>query len=133
MAAVILLISLLIYLPSQGTNSTQSTKPDPDRISAECSQPASERDSLIREAEEGAYTIRWVVFARNTRTPDRVLRRKLINLNEGGVFTRANLAKSLASVSKVKKYIHPVKLDDATISLAKSEKLVDMEVCLTER
>jgi outer membrane protein assembly factor BamA len=62
-----------------------------------------------------------------------VLRRRLINLIEGDVFTRENLAKSLESLSKLKKIVYPVKFSDVTVSLDRSDKLVDIEICFKEK
>ena len=131
MTITFLLISLLTCLPSQDAPSTQPVKQD--TTPTVCAQPAAERDSLIREAEDNQYWIRWVYFVGNEHTRDRVLRRRLINLNEGDVFTRENLVNSLESVSKLKKIIHPVTLSDVTIRLDKSEKIVDMELCFKEK
>lgn len=132
MTIIILLMSLLAYLPSQDAKSTLPVGQNTDRA-PESSQPTAERDSLIREAEENQYTIRWVIFVGNEHTRDYVLRRRLINLTEGDIFTRENLVKSLESVSKLKKIIHPVKLSDVTIRLDRSEKLVDMEIYFKEK
>ena len=133
MATILLLISLLTYLPNQDTRPTLPVEQNADRTPSECSQPEGERDSLLREAGENQYTIRWVIFVGNEHTSDYVLRRRLINLTEGDVFTRGNLVKSLESVSKLKKIIHPVKLSDVTIRLDRAKKLVDMEICFKEK
>jgi hypothetical protein len=133
MATILLLISLLASLPNQGAKSTLPVEQNAARTPSECSQPEAERDSLIREAEGNHYTIRWVIFVGNEHTSDYVLRRRMINLTEGDVFTRGNLVKSLESVSKLKKIIHPVKLGDVTIRLDRAEKLVDMEICYKEK
>ena len=133
MVTILLLISLLTCPPNQNAKSALLVGQATDRTSLECSQPEAERDSLIREAEENQYTVRRVEFVGNEHTRDYVLRRRLINLTEGDVFTRLNLVKSLESLSKLKTVIHPVKLSDLTIRLDRADKLVDMEICFKER
>ena len=133
MATILLLLSLLSYFPNRNAKPNLPTGQDAGRTPSECSQPEAERDTLIREAEENRYLIRWVIFVGNEHTSDNLLRRRLINLIEGDVFTRANLAKSLENVSKLKKVIHPVRLSDVTLSLDRAEKLIDMEICFREK
>jgi Surface antigen variable number repeat len=133
MLIIILLASLLTTLQTQDAKATQPIKQNPDLISSVCSQPAVERDALIREAEGNQFIVRRVEFLGNAHTSDFVLRRRMINLTEGDVFTRGNLVKSLASVSKLKAMIHPVKLGDVMIHLDRAEKLIDMEICFREK
>src|SRR5687768_12043398 len=98
MLSLLLLISMLTYLPTEWPNSihgTQTAIPqESDRVDLKCSQPAAEQDALIREAVEKQYLVRRVEFIGNVYTRDNVLRRKIV-LEEGDVFTRENLIKSL--------------------------------------
>jgi outer membrane protein assembly factor BamA len=61
-----------------------------------------------------------------------VLRRRIL-LQEGDIFTRENLVKSLENVNQLKKIIYPVKLSDVIIRLDRSEKIVDMTICFKEK
>jgi hypothetical protein len=132
MLTVILLTSLLTGFPVRGATPARPAGQGPDSTSSVCSQPAAERDALIREAQGSAFMIRRVEFLGNERTRDYVLRRRLINLTEGDVFARGNLAKSLRGVSRLR-VVHPVGLGDVVIHLDRAEKLVDMEICFRER
>jgi hypothetical protein len=129
-ATLLLLISLLSHFQSQDAKSTAPATEGPP---AECSQPEAQRASLIREAEQRRYTIRWVMFARNGHTNDSVLRRRLVNLNEGDLFTRENLVKSLERVSRLKRSIHPIGLNDITVAVDRAERLIDIDICLKEK
>jgi len=131
MTTVFLLISLLGCLPIQ--DSKHPAGQDNEPTTSVCSQPSPERDDLIREAEAHQFVINFVYFVGNERTRDYVLRRRLINLAEGDVFARANLVKSLGSVSKLKKIINPVTLSDVTVRLNRSEKIVDLAICFKEK
>jgi outer membrane protein assembly factor BamA len=101
--------------------------------SSECSQPAKEQDALIREAERDHYTTGRVEFIGNENTSDTVLRHKTnIGLEEGELFTRRNLIRSLRNVSTLK-VIYPVRVADVKLKLNPSEKTVDMSICFKER
>ncbi len=96
-----------------------------------CTQPVTERESLLREAIDNRYTVRRVEFVGNESTRDNVLRRRVF-LQEGDIFTRRNLLRSLANVSKLK-IIYPVKISDVVVQLDRSDKLVDFIFCFRER
>lgn len=136
MFTIILLIQLLTFLPSQELKSTPLTKSPVTQESHpapfKCSQPADEQDPLIREAVENQFWVRRVEFLGNEHTRDNVLRRRIM-LQEGDVFTRANLVKSLESLNRLKHIIHPVKLSDVIIRLDRPEKIIDMTICFKER
>ena len=99
---------------------------------SKCAQPAADQDALIREAVEKKYLVGRVEFVGNEYTRDNVLRRKIM-LEEGEVFTRENLVKSLESVSKLRKIIFPVKLSDVDVRLDRSAKIIDMGICFQEK
>lgn len=62
-----------------------------------------------------------------------VLRRRIIiGLQEGELFTRRNLVRSLRNVSRLK-IIYPVSQKDIEMQLNRSEKTVDMIICFKER
>ena len=130
MATLLLLISLLYNFPSQDAKSVEPATEGPP---AECSQPVAQRDSLMREAGQRRYLIRWVMLARNEHTNDGVLRRRLVNLNEGDVFIRENLVKSLERMSKLKRSIHPIEMNDVTVAVDRAQKLIDIDICLKEK
>lgn len=96
-----------------------------------CSQPTAEQSSLIRKAQKNRYLIRRVEFIGNEKTRDSVLRRRIL-LQEGNVFTRAILIKSLASVSTLK-IVYPVTLNDVVALLNDEEKTIDVLICFKER
>lgn len=95
----------------------------------ECSQSASIRERLMREAEKKRYTVRRVEFIGHTYTPDETLRSRMRNMQEGELFSRRKLFSSLRSVSKLKSEIYPVRLGDVVIKLDRPEQLVDMIIC----
>lgn len=136
MTVIILLISLLISVPSRAVNSTRRAGEPLTQMAArsalECSQSAPEQTPLIDEAIANQYLVRRVEFSGNQYTGDKVLRRRIMLL-EGDVFTRENLMKSLASVSRLKKIIYPVKLSDVIVHLNRAEKIIDLTICFRER
>jgi len=133
MKAIILIISLLAFAPSREPKSKHPAEEQESvRSALECSQSEAEQDPLLREAIANQYWVRRVEFSGNDYTRDNVLRRRIM-LEEGDVFTRENLVKTLESVSKIKKIIYPVKLSDVIVRLDRSEKIIDMTICFKER
>jgi hypothetical protein len=96
-----------------------------------CSQPAAEQSALIPKAQRNKYLIRRVEFIGNENTRDGVLRRRIL-LQEGNVFTRAILIRSLANVSRLQ-MIYPVRLKDVVVQLNDQEKTIDVLMCFQER
>jgi outer membrane protein assembly factor BamA len=138
MAAILFIISLLTHPSGEELKSVQPatdavTQEDSESASSGCSQPAAEQDTLVREAEANQYTVRRVEFLGNNYTRDRVLRQRMWSINEGEIFTGEKLVRSLESVSRLRKIIHPVKLKDVIINLNKPDKMVDMLICFKER
>jgi hypothetical protein len=134
MATILLLISLLAFLPTQGSKSKSSAVQAAGPTPSECWQPETERESLMREAEERQYMVWMVTFWGDTHTRDSVLRRRMINLTGGGdVFTRENLVNSLKNVSRLKKVIYPVGLSDVKVSLDRERKTINIDICFREK
>jgi len=101
--------------------------------SSQCSQPTEERDAIIREAEKDRYTTRRVEFIGNRDIRDATLRsRTNIGLQEGDLFTRQNLVRSLRNVSRVKG-IYPVRMKDVELRLNRDDKTIDMVICFRQR
>jgi hypothetical protein len=136
MVIFILLISFLTYLPGQAAKSVQTIKAsvaqDSDNAPLKCSQPAAEQVPLIRLAEENQYIVRRVELLGNRYIRDNTLRRRLELIQEGEVFKREKLIRSLESVSRLKN-IYPVKLRDVIINLDRPIKEVDVLICFKEK
>jgi hypothetical protein len=98
-----------------------------------CSQRGFEQNTLIREAERDRYTTRRVEFIGNNYTRDWILRRRIIiGLQEGDLFTRHNLIRSLQNVNQLK-VIYPARLRDVVIQLDRPGKMVNMIICFREK
>jgi outer membrane protein assembly factor BamA len=133
MLSIIFLIPLLSILPGKTIQPTK-TPVTQERNAApfKCLQPAAEQDALIREAVENQYWVRRVEFVGSEHTRDSVLRARVV-LQEGDIFTRDNLLKSLVGLSQLNKIIYPVKLNDVILRLDKPEKIVDVTICFEEK
>ncbi|MBA2524757.1 MAG: hypothetical protein H0V18_03085 [Pyrinomonadaceae bacterium] len=101
-------------------------------INSPCSQRPAEQSSLIRKAQKNKYLIRRLEFIGNENIRDQVLRRRIL-LQEGNVFRRAVLVKSLANLSKFKKMIYPVRPRDVMVQLNDEEKTINVLMCFKER
>jgi outer membrane protein assembly factor BamA len=101
--------------------------------SSECAQPTEVQNAIIREAERNRYITRRLEFIGNQYTRDSVLRRRTnIGLQEGDLFTRRNLIRSLRNVSTLRE-IYPVKTTDVTLHLNPADETVDLIICFKER
>lgn len=99
-----------------------------------CSQSTATRESLMRQAEKQRFTVRRVEFLGTTYTPDEVLRRRMAtDFQEGDLFTRQKLVKSLRNMSKLRSEIYPVKLKNVELQLNEPEKTVDMLICFKSK
>ena len=123
----VILLTLTV-VPAGGSLHAQS-----NATSYECSQPAQERDALIREAETDRYFTRRVEFVGHRYTRDAVLRRQLTpGLQEGEFFTRRNLVRSLQNLSRVKQ-VYPVNMRDVEVTLNRPDRVIDLLICVRER
>jgi outer membrane protein assembly factor BamA len=130
MLIVILLVSLLVYLPAQPPK--ELVAQEPDQAPFKCAQPAAEQDALIRKAEAEGYIVRLIFFYGLARTRDQTLRRRLL-LIEGDSFTRESLVKSLENEGR-SQAIYPVRLSDVVIEIKDDgEKRVNTSFCFKER
>jgi len=98
---------------------------------AGCTQAASEREPLLREAITNQFWVRRVEFVGNETIRDNVLRRRIF-LQEGDVVTRRNFSRSINNVSKLK-IIYPVRMRDVIVRLDRTNKLIDFTFCFRER
>lgn len=133
LTVVILITVTLAHSKSPGQPTPQDTEAAPPATYS-CSQPASEQDEIIREAERDQYVTRRVEFLGNAHTRDYTLRRKVaIGLQEGELFTRWNVIRSLRNVSKLKKIIYPVSIKDVVLRIDRTNKLIDVNICFREK
>jgi Surface antigen variable number repeat len=103
----------------------------PEQTVVKCTQPENEQEPLLREAIENRFTVRRVEFVGNETTRDNILRKRIF-LQEGELFTRRNLSRSIANVSKLR-IIYPVKISDVIVRLDRPDKLIDLAFCFRER
>ena len=86
------------------------------------------------EAQRNEFTLRRVEFVGLTYTRDHVLRDRMTPvINEGDVFTRDKLVKSLRRMSELKRTIYPLSLTNVVIQLNRQERLVDLIICFQQR
>ena len=85
----------------------------------------------MREAEKHKYTVSRLEFIGNVQIRDNSLRRRVL-LNEGDLFTRRNVLRTIEHLNKLKE-INPVRLSDFEIRLRKEEKTVAVLICFHER
>ena len=98
-----------------------------------CSQPATERDNFMDEAQRNHFTLRRAEFLGLTYTRDTLMRGRMTAvINEGDLFTREKLVRSLRRMSTLKR-VYPVRLKDVEIRLDRSNRLIDLAICFRER
>jgi hypothetical protein len=90
------------------------------------------RFELMSEAERSQYNIRRVEFVGNAHIRDNVLRRRIPELQEGELFTKTALTRSLAALTRFKA-IRPVGIKDVDVHLNRADKTIDLALFFTER
>ena len=96
-----------------------------------CGQTTAEQSPWLREVINQRYTLRRVEFIGNETISDNDLRHKVV-LREGDLFSQRNLAKTLVSLNKLKT-LYPLTMRDVIVRLDRTEKLIDMTLCVRER
>ena len=101
---------------------------------SDCKQSAAEQNSLMTMAEKQNFTLRRIEFFGLTHTSDQSLRNRMTRfVNEGDLFSRKRLLKSLQNMSKLKRAIYPVRMRDVVLHLNRPDQVVDMTICFRER
>src|SRR2546428_376574 len=136
-AMLVQLLLVLLFVLPLGAEVQPETGPPRLSLQAQvgasnkCSQPTGQRNSLMREAEKHKYTVSRLEFIGNVQIRDNSLRRRVL-LNEGDLFTRRNVLRTIEHLNKLKE-INPVRLSDFEIRLRKEEKTVAVLICFHER
>jgi hypothetical protein len=125
-----MILALLLLIQITAVASAEKASP-PIPIVAKCMQSAAEREPLIREAIKNQFWVRRMEFVGNESTRDYILRRRVL-LQEGDVFSRRNLSRSVANLGKSRR-LYPVKMNDVIIHLDRPNKLIDVAFCVRER
>ena len=88
---------------------------------------------LIEKAEQNQYRVSHIYFSGNIGIRDRVLRRKINKfLDEGDIFSRQNLYRSLMNLSKLKA-IYAVRLEDVEVILGEKDRYMDLRITVREK
>lgn len=134
---VVLIVFLSVYYSGEPSDAPEE---NPRKVYLEvvevsdCEQSAAEQTALIGLAEKQNFTVRRVEFLGLTYTRDHVVRERMTPfVNEGDLFSRSRLVKSLQNMSKLNRVIYPVRMRDVVLSLKKPEQHVDMLICFKER
>jgi outer membrane protein assembly factor BamA len=99
-----------------------------------CNQSVVERNVLMSEAERDTFTVRRVEFIGLTYTHDYVVRDRMTPLvQEGDLFLREKLVKSLQSISTLRSSINPLRMRDVVVQLDRSDNSVDMIICFKQK
>lgn len=127
--SIIILVSILVM----ATDSVFARSVDNSyaKESAPCFQDADEKQRFVSEAEKNEYNVRRVEISGNESTRHRVFVKKLF-INEGDIFTRRNLEKSIKGISKIS-VIKPISLEDVEIRIDRQDKIIDFVFCVVEK
>jgi len=80
-----------------------------------CGQEQKIRDTLISQAEEEEFNVRWIVISGNTYTRGRDFFKRINPvINEGDIFTLKNLEKAVKRVSKMRT-IYPISIENVEV------------------
>jgi len=81
----------------------------------------------LRLYEAGVF--RRVTFIGLTQTPDEKMRNQMRDFNEGDIFSRAKLIKTLRKMNRFRSEIYPLRLTDLMLQLNEADETVDMTIC----
>lgn len=96
-------------------------------------KPSSELMLLVEKAEQNEYNVKWVGFCCSLKVRGGVLFGNINKfINEGDIFTRQNLHKSLAALSKLKA-IYPVSIENVSVDLDDEERIINITYNIRER
>ena len=88
---------------------------------------------LIEKAEQNEYNVKFVEFCCPEKVQGRVLFGKISRfINEGDIFTRQNLYKSLTTLSKLKA-IYPVSIKNLNVRLDEEQRIINITYNIRER
>jgi hypothetical protein len=90
------------------------------------------RSVVMTEAEKNQFTTRRVEFVGNEHIQDRTLRVRIPELQEGDLFTKDAVMRSLASLNRFRG-IRPVSIKDVGVRLNRSDRTIDLVLYFTER
>jgi hypothetical protein len=110
----------------------QETNPVAQSSDDACGQTKAERDPLVQEAQREQFNVRRVEFAGSFSIRGRDLFKRVRMINEGDIFTRANLEAARKRLSRFGK-IYPVTPDDIEIRLDRHYRSIDIVFCIKER
>ncbi len=88
-------------------------------------------NKLIKEAEANQYNVRRIEIVGSLTTNYRIYAKKMA-FNEGDIFTKANLEKSIRNVSRLKE-IYPIELNNVEASLDRENKEIDLIFYVVEK
>ncbi|HEX3146308.1 MAG TPA: POTRA domain-containing protein [Pyrinomonadaceae bacterium] len=123
MMIIVVLLFATLNLPSGASAQNQTRET--------CGQTAAEQTPSLREAIHQRYTLRRVEFIGNETISDQELRRQVV-LREGDLFSQRNLARTLVSLNRLRK-LYPLTMRDVMVRLDRTEKLIDLTLCIRER
>lgn len=104
---------------------------DQTRKEAVCTQSEAAQNTIFEETEKQAYTFRRTEFVGAEDIRRRNLYRRL-PFNEGDIFTRELLVKSLVALNRYRA-LNPVKMKDVKIEINRADRTVDLWFCISEK
>ena len=109
-------------------------KADPlAKIENPCDQETDIKNDLIDTAEREYFNTSRVEIVGNTKTWGMKFFRRMANgMNEGDIFKRKSLEKSIRSLSKMKQ-IFPISIDNVKVYLYPSKKVINFTFCVEEK
>ena len=123
-----MIIALLLFAT---LNVPWGSSPQQNQTREPCGQTTAAQSPWLREVINQRYTLRRVEFIGNETISDNDLRHRVV-LREGDLFSQRNLAKTLVSLNKLKT-LYPLTMRDVMVRLDRTEKLIDMTLCVRER
>lgn len=129
MSCLILLVTVALF--SIFSETVKGDEPNP------CAQSKAEKMRLIKKAEDNEYNIRRIEISGNTYTRYRTFREHWDkSFEEGSIFTRESLMKSIAGTNKLKT-IKTISLENIEVRLEENDRrgwnAIDFVICVQQK
>ena len=123
-------ITLVLVLASGFTAFAQSQPKGEPAIP--CGQEPAVQEPIIETAETNQFNVRRVEISGNSSIRHREFVNRLKGVNEGDIFSRALLRKSVERIARMKK-IYPITMRNVELRVNPQYRDVDILICVKER
>jgi outer membrane protein assembly factor BamA len=119
------LIMIFLFVAAAAVRAqTEATSP-------KCGYDSNVLDPLVNEAEQKGFAVRRIEISGSTYTGHRTFVKRMV-MDEGDLFTRANLERTVRGISRMKE-IYPIKVENVEVRLDRDDTSIDILICVIQK